>query len=466
MRLFGFAVLFIGLMVTVAPPLYAFEAHRLDNGMEVFLEENHIVPLVTIRLTFRAGAIVETADINGLCHLYEHMLFKGNELYRTQESLKAAMKRMGVGSWNGGTSTEYVTYYVTVPSDKMQEALQFWAAAVTSPLLDVDELSKEQEVVHNEIAGKQAEPGYKLMLAKLKALYGEQYYRRQTGGELTVIDSASVAQLQYIKDNFYVPNNAALFVSGDIDPAAALDAARQFYGSWKTGPGFPVLRKHVPLSKNLWVAVDNSPSKDIVSVAFTFRGPDTGDDVQSTYGADIWGQAVNDPQGHFKNNMAAAVPELHGGTRYIGAGYFTQRDGGETSFSFKIRIPENGDLWEVINRLRSTLLQEIEKMQTDGYFAAGELAAAKVEIENHDVLSRETAAGYMNNLSFWWASTSTEYYTGYLERIKGVTLSDAQAFLRAYVYKKNFLTSVWIHPEDDAAHGIVKRVVELDVGDH
>jgi len=50
------------------PGLGAFESYRLDNGLEIFLQADHSVPLVDIRITFRAGAIVETAGLNGLCH--------------------------------------------------------------------------------------------------------------------------------------------------------------------------------------------------------------------------------------------------------------------------------------------------------------------------------------------------------------------------------------------------------------
>jgi len=45
---------------------HALESHVLENGLEIFIEENHIVPLATLRITFRAGAIVETKELNGL----------------------------------------------------------------------------------------------------------------------------------------------------------------------------------------------------------------------------------------------------------------------------------------------------------------------------------------------------------------------------------------------------------------
>jgi len=217
-------------MLCVPLRAYALDAHVLPNGLEVFLVENSQVPLATIMITFRAGAIVETEQSNGLCHLYEHMLFKGNKRFPSQKDFMAAMKRLGVGNWNGGTSTEYVTYFFTIPSNRLAEGLEFWAAAVQGPLLKKDELKLERQVVYNEIAGKQAQPQYRLRQARLHALYPDYWFRRDVGGDLQVIRSATVEQLRFIQKNFYVPNNAALFVAGDINPQETLRLVRTFFG--------------------------------------------------------------------------------------------------------------------------------------------------------------------------------------------------------------------------------------------
>ena len=304
---------------------HALDAHVLPNGLEVFLVQNKQVPLVTIRITFRAGAIVETEQLNGLCHLYEHMLFKGNKRYPSQTDFMAAMKRLGVANWNGGTSTEYVTYFFTIPSDQLAEGLAFWAAAVQSPLLREDELKLERQVVYNEIAGRQAQPAYRLAQAQRRALYPDYWFRRDVEGDLQVIKSATIEQLRFIQQNFYVPNNAALFVAGDINPQETLQLVRTLFGSWKPGADLPALKPHKPLPGNRWVVVNNAPTQGQAHVQMIFRGPDTAIDTESTYAADLWTQMINSPQGRFKTALAQAVPELYGGTRHIGAGYHTQR---------------------------------------------------------------------------------------------------------------------------------------------
>jgi len=432
-------------------------AHVLANGLEVFLVPNSQVPLVTIRITFRAGAIVETEQLNGLCHLYEHMLFKGNERYPNQEEFMAAMKRLGVGNWNGGTSTEYVTYFFTIPSDRLADGLAFWAAAVQSPLLLADELDREKQVVYNEIAGAQAEPEYRLEQAQRLALYPDYWFRRDVGGDLNVIRSATVEQLRFIRQAYYVPNNAALFVAGDIDPQETLRLVDELFGNWQPGAGFPVLKPNKPLAGQTWVVVNNSPSQGLADVRMIFRGPDTADDSAATYAADIWTQMISSPTGRFKAAIAKAVPELHGGSRHISAGYYTQRDGGMSYFSFILTVDGQETLWNTIVRLRAAVLHEIEAMRAGDYFTPDEMAAAQREIENQEIITRDIPARFISNLSFWWASTSTGYYTGYVDAIRAVTPKDVCAYIRRYLHGAPFLTSVWLHADDEARQHIAQH---------
>ena len=88
------------------------ESFTLENGLKVFTSENHSVPLVYIEIAVRAGGVTQTPETAGLFHLYEHMMFKGNELYRDAASVQKAINDMGVTSWNGTTSPDCVNYFL------------------------------------------------------------------------------------------------------------------------------------------------------------------------------------------------------------------------------------------------------------------------------------------------------------------------------------------------------------------
>ena len=154
----------------------------LDNGLEVFVLENHTVPLARIQVTFRTGAISQSPETAGLFHLYEHMLFKGNRAYPNQTALQAAMKDLGVADWNGGTSQESVSYFFTVPSDRADRGIEFWADAVQFPLLDPAELQTEKDVVVSEIRAGFSDPGNVYGSAVRKSLFWKFPWRKDVAG--------------------------------------------------------------------------------------------------------------------------------------------------------------------------------------------------------------------------------------------------------------------------------------------
>ena len=98
----------------------------LKNGLQLYVAENHTVPLVYIEIAVRGGGIAQKKENAGLFHLYEHMMFKGNSKYKTQEEIQNAITNLGVTTWNGTTGTEYVNYFFTVPKAKLAEGLEFW----------------------------------------------------------------------------------------------------------------------------------------------------------------------------------------------------------------------------------------------------------------------------------------------------------------------------------------------------
>ena len=94
-------------------PLFAKQAFTVDktaNGMDLILMESHKVPLITLVLTIKAGAMTETPELNGLTHLWEHMFFKGNKRLPNQEAFKRRIKQLGI-VYNGDTSAEKVRYF-------------------------------------------------------------------------------------------------------------------------------------------------------------------------------------------------------------------------------------------------------------------------------------------------------------------------------------------------------------------
>jgi zinc protease len=423
----------------------------LPNGMEVFVLENHVVPLVRIQITFRCGGITQTPDTVGLFHLYEHMLFKGNRTFKNQSDFQAAMKELGVASWNGGTSTESVSYYFTVPADKLEKGISFWAEAVRYPLLDEAELETEKRVVINEIVGYINDPGNIKSSGEDKALFWKYPWRKDVGGYEKAIMNASVGLMRDIQDRYYIPNNAALFVGGDVDPKAALAIVEKYFGDWqkRADPWSAPLPPQAPLPKDvLLVYPDEQMYNGVAEVAVILRGPDVLDDTAATYAADVWGTLIADPNGKFKADIFAKVPGLYK-KEYISGYYITQRDGGYIQFETYMLLSSGGATLSRAVSLRNVFLEETAAMEKDpSYFGAADYTVLKTKLGDQRVLERETVDGFIGNLSFWWATASSDYYLGYTNTLARTGFAELAKYLADYIVGKNSVLSVRINPED------------------
>jgi len=219
-----------------APATVGPVAHRtLANGLEVFVVQNSAVPLATVCLAFRGGASAQTPETAGLFHLYEHMLFAANEKYPNQAAFTAALKRMGVSNWNGATSSEYINYYITVPSDRVEQGVEFWSWAVRKPVFDAAKLEAEKDVVINEIRGYHTDPNHIMENALESRMFPLAPWRKNIDGPEENIDAATPAQLESLRRSWYIPRNTALMIGGDVAPERGFALAEKWFGDWSGG---------------------------------------------------------------------------------------------------------------------------------------------------------------------------------------------------------------------------------------
>ncbi|HPE88585.1 MAG TPA: pitrilysin family protein [Spirochaetia bacterium] len=445
-------------------PIPGLHRYRLDNGLELFVLENHAVPLTRVQITFRCGSITQAPETAGLFHLYEHMLFKGNSKYRTETEFSAAMTDLGVAEWNGGTSTEYVTYYFTVPSDKTEAGLEFWSYAMREPLFDPAELSVEQDVVSNEINGFLGDPDRVYSAAMDKALFGAYPWRRDIGGNEAIVRSATVDTLRGIQSAYYVPNNAALFVGGDVDPEQVYAMAKAWYGSWERAADpwkDPAPAHPMPgVTEPVYLAYpDESLPAGIAYVEMRFRGPDVLTEPKPTFAADVWGYLIQAPEGRFKTGVFESVPALYN-KDYLGGYYYTQRDGGQVSFyTYCFTDPSLPIADRAKTLFRDAVVDgQIKAMASDpSYFSDADFTIVKQKMEDEQIIDLETPEHFIETLSFWWSVASTEYFFDYVPSMKKVQRSDIGAFLGKFVLSNVPVIAVRLNPSDyDTEAGALK----------
>ena len=170
------------------PGLYRY---KLDNGLELYVYRDNSLPIARVEICFRAGAMAQTPDTAGLFHLYEHLVFGGDASNGGSAGVKAALATIGAAEWNGGTSAERVDYWLTLPSSKVTEGLEFWADRLRPADFSAEDLEAAKSVVSAEVRAYEATPEAIYQAAMDKRLFAKYPWRRDPAGTDAAIKAAT-----------------------------------------------------------------------------------------------------------------------------------------------------------------------------------------------------------------------------------------------------------------------------------
>ncbi len=391
----------------------------LPNGLTLIVCPDFDLPLATIEVAVRAGSFVEPPNLNGLSHLYEHMFFKGNRTLPDQQAYLARVRQLGM-VFNGTTSEEAVTYFFTLPAANLAPGLAFMRDALLYPKFDPGELAKERRVVLAEYDRQEASPMSALRRAVARALWYAHWSRKNPIGDRKVVASATPEQMRLLKQLYYQPTNAALIVTGAVEPKRVRTLAERIFGSWRGRPvRLPDVR-HPPLSGHKFVVLHRPVRRAVILLSF--QGPALRDDVAASYAGDVLTMAVNLRQGPLYRGL------VEPGLAQAASGfYITRRAKGPVSFVVKT-TPE---------KVRAALcgltglLAKLDRAVTDE-----DLKAGKKLVEISYLYDREAPSEFAHLLGFWWATAGMEYYTTYLDHIRQVQRRDIERFVRKYIQGK------------------------------
>jgi len=290
----------------------------LPNGLEIIVVENHGVPLVTIEADVKNGSFTQGPEFEGLSHLYEHMFFKANAAYPNPDDFVGRASELGA-QFNGTTSEERVNYYLTVPADSIQGGMNFLGAALMTPLFRKDELEREREVVIGEYDRNESSPFFQFNTSMSKALWTTAWSRKNPLGERAIIQNTTPEKMRAIEQRYYIHNNTAIIITGDVSADKAFAMATSTFGAWKAGPD-PATADPIPpippLAHDTALIVEQSIGS--VFVMLQWQGPSATKDPASTYAADVFSDVLNQQGSRFQRRLVDS-----GLFQSVGFNYYT-----------------------------------------------------------------------------------------------------------------------------------------------
>ncbi len=418
----------------------------LKNGLQVIVIENTAVPLVTVEIAVKNGAWTEPPEYNGLSHLYEHMFFKSNERSRA-EGYNDKAAELGMLS-NAQTQHEVVNYYTTTIRQGTREALKIMRDSIRYPVFDKSELDQEIQVVLDELNQHRSNPFFYLFDASDRKLWYKYFSRKTPGGNPETVSKATPEMMRTIQHKFYLPNNSALVVAGDVKAQEVFKDAEELFGDWPRGED-PFVKDPVPrhpaLTKDEAVIV-NQPV-NAVTIQISWHGPSTDTDAPATYAADVFSFILRQPDSRF----AKALVDT-GLTTGVDLSYLTQKNVGPISFRAQTTADKLKEALKAFNA-------EIAKFDAPDYFTDEELVNAKTLLDVNEIYSREKASEFAHTVSFWWASSGLDYYATYIENLNKVTRKDIQTYVNKYIKGKHRVAGVLISAEDQKKIGLTEETL-------
>ena len=260
--------------------------YTLDNGLKVYLTVNKETPRIQTYIAVRVGGKNDPAETTGLAHYFEHLMFKGTthfgttnyeaekpmldeierlfEVYRTTtdeaqrkaiyhqidsvsyEASKLAipneydklMASIGATGTNAYTWFDQTVYVEDIPSNEIDRWAQIQADRFQNSV--IRGFHTELETVYEEKNMYLTQDSQKLLEAILSALYPDYPYGTQTVlGTQDDLKNPSITNIKNYYKTWYVPNNIAICMSGDLDPDKTIATIQKYFGEMKPNENLP-----------------------------------------------------------------------------------------------------------------------------------------------------------------------------------------------------------------------------------
>jgi len=409
----------------------------LSNGLEVLVVEDNSVPLATITMTFKAGAFTESAYNNGLTGIYTSMFLTGDKEYPNEISFHYHLGQLGIIS-HYSTTDESSACYFTLPKFNLEEGLKIMNSAIRFSTISKLSLEKEKEMTKDQLKQKESNPNFALYNVMFRHLWGDLFYRKRAIGSNETINSASVELLEEIKNKYFYPNNALLVIGGDVEHVKVFDQVEKIYGGWTASNFDPFKKWSVPefetLSKTVYFIVESSLSQSPF-ISIYWQGPDTRNDIPSTYAADVFSYIVNQKESKF--NLALVQSGL---ALSVNAGYLTAKHIGPISLTIE---PNPAKIDECMREVR----KQIGLMDSDDYLSDEQIENARRMLSIKKIREEEITSDYVRTLSFWWASASINYFINYDEKLDKISRADIKSYVNKYIKDKPYCAGLLINPD-------------------
>jgi len=392
---------------------------KLENGLTVFLVEQHSLPIVAANVVVLSGSERNPVERPGLASFTAEMLDEGT---KKRPALQIADDAEQIGARLSTRSTTDLSYVAVHALKKNAEAaLDLAADVLLNPEFPANEIDRIRNDRLTEILQQRDEPSILAAKVFYSAVYGPDHPYGYT--ELGTAESnKAITRDDLLKfwEAGYVPENAALVVAGDVSEAEVRALAEKYFGNWRGAHSRPEPPSATDLAGRRVVIVDRPASPQtslrIGHVGVARANPDY-------VAIDVMNTALG---GLFSSRINSNLREKHGYTYGASSTFAYRRGPGPFVIGTGVRT-------DVTAPAVSEIFREIERMRSS-QLTAEELATAKDSIarslpgffETTPQAASSVAQLYVHGLPL-------DYYRKLPEQTSSVSATDVQRVAEKYL---------------------------------
>ena len=381
-----------------------------DQGIEVWLVEDHTVPMVAMNFAFRGGTTQDRAGAEGAAKILSYMLDEGAGPYTSKE-FQERMEDLSVNLWFSA-SKEYFSGSLVSLTSTLPEAIDLMTLALNEPRFDDVPLARIKSQVLVGLESAINNPSDIVARAMAEAAFPDHPYARDSDGEKETVATVDAAELRSLHKKIFARQHLKIAVVGAIDQAMLSPMIDQMFGGLPIQSGVEEVAVPQPLE-----AAELFLDRDLAQARISFIGP---------------GYRPNHPDAL----TAFVLNHIFGGSSFTSRLFDELREKRGLVYSASSRLSSTrtigtlaGGLGTQSSRARHALevLQQTMADYAQNGPSAEELASAKKYLIGNFPLRFTTTGSIASELlSLQITGRTTKYWEERADLINAVTLEDAQ----------------------------------------
>ena len=391
----------------------------LDNGLILYLYEDHRLPIFTAAVQVRCGSIYDPPEKNGLSGLVGTVMRSGGTKSISADSLNILLEFIG-GSLETSVGTESGSASLSVLSKDMDMGLKMLADLLQNPAFPQDKLDLAKTDLKNMIRRRNDDPNRLVSSYFSNTLYGDHPYGRIL--DWSTVKGITVQDLMDYQKRFFVPNGTIIGISGDFNKKDVIAKMKQYFGNWqKSSQTLP----QMPEVNFAYRPGVYQVKKDINQAYLAIGTLGIKRDNPDRFAVDLLNYVLGG--GSFTSRLTSHVRSDEGLAYHVGS-------------SFDIRSRDFGT-FEADCQTKSSTAYKATRMITDEILniqksgvTEDELKDAQNSITNRLVFNFDTAAKIVRSLmGLEYDGYPADYYEKFLDNYRKVTVADIKKVAEKYL---------------------------------